>query len=177
MNILALDTTQDALSVALNDREIAKLYKAPHDETMPKAVESLLKKSGLELKDLDAIACAAGPGRFTGIRIGMSYAAVAAWKLKIPALAVSRFEAAAWKKPGPEVCVSLKGYKDERFYQVFKGNPPKPAGPAAWVDAAQWSALKFQNVSFDEPDRRRPHRPRARDAGRQEISALRAPVS
>lgn len=143
MNVLALDTSGDELSVALasggKTREIHRLYKAPHDETLPKAVQALLKRAALKLADLDAIACASGPGRFTGIRVGMAWAAVTAWALKIPALAVTRFEAAAWATGSAPVCVALEGWRGEMFYQRFAGAPLEAP---VWIAADSWKKAR-----------------------------------
>ncbi|MBI3554293.1 MAG: tRNA (adenosine(37)-N6)-threonylcarbamoyltransferase complex dimerization subunit type 1 TsaB [Elusimicrobia bacterium] len=140
MNLLAVDTTGEPLSLAVRAGE--KVYafhrtlKAPHDETLLPQIDRLLKRADLELRDLDAIAAASGPGRFTGIRIGMAYAAVAAGALKIPALAVSRLEAAAGKIEGKLICAVVPGWREEKFYQVFRG--ASSVGPAVWADPKLW---------------------------------------
>lgn len=92
------------------------------------------------MEGLDAMAVASGPGQFTGIRIGMSYAAVAAWQLKIPALAVTRFEAAAHKIPERLFCVVLAGYREDRLYQTFRrsGSSRLAAESPGWTDGAHW---------------------------------------
>jgi tRNA threonylcarbamoyl adenosine modification protein YeaZ len=148
MNILAVDTTEDALTLALQAGEevyrLTRKVKAPHDETLLPAIGSLLKKAGLERRDLDGIAAASGPGRFTGIRIGMAYTAVAAGQLKIPALAVSRFEALAAKVPGERVCAAIPGWREERAYQLFtrRGKLARPDGPPRWAAPADWEKEK-----------------------------------
>ncbi len=162
MNILAIDTSGEPLSLALSAGEkiwrIRRAPKRPHDETLVPAVEGLLKKAGLGFKDLGAVAAAAGPGRFTGIRIGMSFAAVAAGRLKIPALAVSRLEALAWTVPGHagtrarSVCALLPGFRDEKFYQLFlvsRGGVPRPKAPPAWATAAEWEKIRKEFEAAD----------------------------
>jgi len=144
MNILAVDTTGEALSLALRAGDkvyrVQRAFKKPHDETLLPNIARLLAKAGLKLKDLDAIAAASGPGRFTGIRIGMSYATVAASALKIPALAVSRLEAAAGRAGGKLVCAVVPGWREEKFYQVFRGL--RPAGPPVWADPKLWQEVR-----------------------------------
>ncbi len=153
MNILAVDASGPDLSVALLSR--GKIYPLlrrgsakPHDETIFPAAAEVLRRGGLELRDLDAVAAAAGPGRFTGIRIGMAYAAVTAGTLGIPALSVSRLQAAAFAfTPGGRRCPALTGPRGEIFYQGFfgaAGRAPKPAAKPAWVEAAAWPAAKAQ---------------------------------
>lgn len=148
MNILAVDTTGEALSLALRAGEktygLSRKARAPHDETLIPAVEGLLGRAGLRLEDLDAIAAASGPGRFTGIRIGMAYAAVACSRLGMPALAVSRFEAAALGVPGSLVCAALPGFRDEKYYQLFRrrGGRLVPEGAPVWTGAQDWARAK-----------------------------------
>jgi len=133
MNILAVDGTGDVLSVALGPHELKRAAKK-HDEALLPLVERLLKKAGLGWKDLDAIAAASGPGRFTGIRIGLSFAAAAGFQLKIPALAISRLAAAAGL--GDRVLGALPGWKDEVYSQEFRKG--KAAGEAAWTAPKDW---------------------------------------
>lgn len=135
MNLLAVDTTAEALGVAVQagDRifTFRKKLPKPHDETILGAVDKLLAKAKLELRDVDAIAAASGPGRFTGIRIGMAYAAVAARCVGKPALAVTRFEALAFGRAEPRLCAVLDGFRGEKYYQLFKRGRPEAA--PVWV--------------------------------------------
>ena len=140
VNILAVDATGEILSVALEKG--GKVYalrrsgKKPHDETLLPAVESALKRAKLSWDDLDAVAAAAGPGRFTGIRIGLSFASILGMKLKIPALALSRLEAAAEKSGAGDVLAALPGWKNEVYSQRFQR---KKSGLAAF-DQAEWTS-------------------------------------
>tara|TARA_B100001029_G_scaffold177582_1_gene182527 strand:- start:904 stop:1509 length:606 start_codon:yes stop_codon:yes gene_type:complete len=59
-----------------------------HSEKLPKFVKNVLKESNLELKDLDAIAVSTGPGSYTGLRIGMSFAKGLAFGSKIQLLPI-----------------------------------------------------------------------------------------
>jgi len=151
MNILAIDTAGAPLSLAVQagarvrayERELAR----PHDETLLPRVRRLLAKSGLRWQDLDALVAASGPGRFTGIRIGMAFASVLAGRLRIPAFAVSRLEAQAAKTPGRLVCAALPGWREETFYQLFRRSAPgsaavRPAAVALWAGAREWEAIR-----------------------------------
>ena len=142
MTILAVDATGEVLSAALlaGARTLRVRRKGRSDEALLPAVESLLKKAGLRWKDLDAVAAAAGPGRFTGIRVGLAFAEVAAFQLKIPALALSRLEAAAEKAGGEDCVAALAGWKGEVYHQRFKKGAPR--GPAEWTAAERWPAVR-----------------------------------
>lgn len=147
LNLVAVDATGEALSVAALAGE--KLFHVvrragAHDEALPGAVDAVLKRAGLGYEDLDAVAAASGPGRFTGIRIGMSFAAVCAWRLKVPALAVSRLEALAFAAAPGRARAVLSGWREERYHQGFsrKGRQalPRAVDEAAWTPADAWPA-------------------------------------
>ncbi len=149
MNLLAVDATSDVLTVAV--ARDGKVYRASrrgmnsHDDQLWAAVDAALKKAKLALKDLDAVVAASGPGRFTGIRIGLSFASALGYALKIPAVAVSRLEADADRRPGAAVTGTLPGWKGEVYTQRFtraKDGALKAAGKAEWTAAEAWSGEK-----------------------------------
>lgn len=77
MRVLALDTTTRAGSVALieNDRVVAEQSGDPtrsHAERLPTDLLNLLAANGCAMSDIDLFAVAAGPGSFTGLRIGIA---------------------------------------------------------------------------------------------------------
>lgn len=79
MKILALDTTGLVASVALvdNEKTIAEFttnYKKTHSQTIMPMIEQLKNMVELDLSTVDYIACASGPGSFTGLRIGAATA-------------------------------------------------------------------------------------------------------
>ncbi|MBI4349377.1 MAG: tRNA (adenosine(37)-N6)-threonylcarbamoyltransferase complex dimerization subunit type 1 TsaB [Elusimicrobia bacterium] len=140
MRILAFDTTAERLSVALLDGERLRLRAAKpasdQDEQLPKEAGKLLKSAALALKDVDAFAAATGPGRFTGIRVGLTFAGMLGPSLGKPAIGVSWLEAAAWRaSPEPGLVVAVvRGWKDEWFFQLFeRGETPRPAGEPSWA--------------------------------------------
>jgi tRNA threonylcarbamoyladenosine biosynthesis protein TsaB len=150
VNILAVDATGEVLSIALDaDGKVyaaRKSGKRPHDETLLPAVEAVLKRAGISWAALDAVAAAAGPGRFTGIRIGLSLAAIVGMKLKIPALALSRLEAAAEKSAEDDVLAALPGWKNEVYHQRFRRKKSGFAadGAAAWTAPEDWPRVRVE---------------------------------
>ena len=75
MKILALDSSGLVASVALleNDNLVAEFTvnnKKTHSQTLLPMLDEVVKAAGIELDTVDAIAIAAGPGSFTGLRIG-----------------------------------------------------------------------------------------------------------
>lgn len=100
MLILAFETSAKAGSVALlqEDKLLAESYMntgLTHSQTVMSMAEVLLKNCGFAPCDVDAVAVAAGPGSFTGIRIGVAAAKGFAWGAEKPCYGVSTLEAMA----------------------------------------------------------------------------------
>ena len=100
MKLLALESSAKAASCAvLADGALAaSAWQATgltHSRTLLPMVEDMLKNSGLTLAEMDALAVAAGPGSFTGLRIGVSAVKGLAWAAGKPCIPVSTLEAMA----------------------------------------------------------------------------------
>lgn len=100
MRILAFETSAKAASVALleNDRLLGEFYVncgQTHSRTLMQMAQELLDNCGLTPADVTAVACAAGPGSFTGVRIGVAAAKGFAWGRELPCAGVSTLEAMA----------------------------------------------------------------------------------
>ena len=100
MNILAVDTAGKTLGVALlqDDRLKYECYLdggMTHSETLMPLVDAMLRESEQSLADMDLLAVAAGPGSFTGLRIGVSALKGLAWAADKPCCGVSTLEAMA----------------------------------------------------------------------------------
>lgn len=122
MKILALESSAVACSACVTEDEflIAQSYEnsgLTHSVTLLPMTEEMLKNCGLTLKDIDVIAVAAGPGSFTGLRIGVSAAKGLGWALDKPCAKVSTLEAMAWGlvSVGGELCPVM----DARRSQVY----------------------------------------------------------
>ncbi len=101
MKILAIDTSTMISNVAiLEDNKILGDYSVnqekTHSESLLPMTEDLLKKLGLDMKDIDAFAIAKGPGSFTGLRIGMTATKTLAQMLDKKIVGVSTLEALAY---------------------------------------------------------------------------------
>lgn len=100
MRILALETAAKAVSAAITEdgKVLAAAFQdtgLTHSRTLMPLVELLLKNTGLTPADLDAVAVSAGPGSFTGVRIGVSAAKGLAWAADKPCVQVSTLAALA----------------------------------------------------------------------------------
>lgn len=100
MKILSLETSAKAVSCAVVEggTPIASAWQQTgltHSRTLMPMVEAMLKNSDMDLKGMDAVAVAVGPGSFTGLRIGIAAAKGLAWGAEKPCIAVSTLEAMA----------------------------------------------------------------------------------
>lgn len=100
MTILALETSAKAASCAVirDGAPVASAFQATgltHSRTLMPMMEAMLQNSEMALSDMDAIAVAAGPGSFTGLRIGIAAVKGLAWAADKPCVAISTLEAMA----------------------------------------------------------------------------------
>ena len=101
MKILALDSSGLVASVAVieDDNLLAEYtvnYKKTHSQTLLPMLDEIARMTNLNLETLDAIAVAAGPGSFTGLRIGSATAKGLGLALKKPLVGVPTVEALAY---------------------------------------------------------------------------------
>jgi tRNA threonylcarbamoyladenosine biosynthesis protein TsaB len=122
--VLSIDTCDSRGSVALlRDESVRGLI--PHEAReeysswLLPAVNDLLKKAGLSMEDVSGYAVAAGPGSFTGVRVGLTTVKAWAEVYGKPVAAVSRLEAIASQATGVGGCVAA--FVDAQRGQVFGG--------------------------------------------------------
>jgi tRNA threonylcarbamoyladenosine biosynthesis protein TsaB len=138
--ILALDTSTLVASVAVvaGGRTIAAIEAraSTHSEKLLPAIDAAIRQAGRGATDLDAIACGAGPGSFTGLRIGLATAKGLCFALGKPLLLVSSLAALAHGAGSPELTLALL---DARKHEVYAGlyRAAQPVAPDAVLPPAQ----------------------------------------
>lgn len=126
--ILAVDTTTSSGSVALLEErrlvgEITEESGATHSARLLGALDRLLRAESLAVTEIDVFAVAAGPGSFTGIRIGLSTVKALAFASGKPVVPVSSLRALALKlaRNGDRfVCPALDAKKGEVYAALFE---------------------------------------------------------
>lgn len=133
MKILALETSAKACSAALCDGErlLAQSFQncgLTHSVTLMPMVEELLKNCGETLDGVELVAVAAGPGSFTGVRIGVAAAKGLAWPGDKPCAAVSTLEAMAWTAAhvGGGICPVMDARRGQVYNARFRGEWGRP---------------------------------------------------
>lgn len=122
MKILGIDTTGQTASAALVEDEklIAEFTlndKLTHSQTIMPMIAEIIERSETDKASIDCIACAAGPGSFTGLRIGAATAKGFALALDKPIVAVPTLDALAYNvfETGKFICPIM----DARRGQVY----------------------------------------------------------
>ena len=100
-HILALDTTNEygSLALAADAQVVAEVLlhsKEGFSGVLFDQLRGLLERSGWKLEEIDCFAAAAGPGSFTGVRVGLAAVKGLAEALGKRVVAVSNLEAVAW---------------------------------------------------------------------------------
>ena len=122
MLIFALDSSASPASAALleDGKILSEFYintKQTHSQTLMPMVEAVLRLSAKTLDDVDCLAVSAGPGSFTGVRIGVSCVKGLAMARNIPCAGISTLRAMAENARGMDsiVCAVM----DARCGQVY----------------------------------------------------------
>jgi tRNA threonylcarbamoyladenosine biosynthesis protein TsaB len=124
MKILALDSSGLTASVAVVEEDILVgeytiNYKKTHSQTLLPMLDQVSKEIELDLNTVDYIAVAAGPGSFTGLRIGSATAKGLGLALKKPLVHIPTVDALAYQFYGTDkvICPLM----DARRNQVYTG--------------------------------------------------------
>ena len=127
MLLIALDTCDSKGSVAVL-RDAAALHTVVHESAddysswLLPAVQTVLQATGIALADLDVYAVAAGPGSFTGVRVGLATAKAWAEVYGRPITPVSRLEALATlaSNVAPYVAAFADGRRGQLFAALYR---------------------------------------------------------
>ena len=171
MKVLGLDTATQAAGIALVELrgdQVVVLGAARRDTSgrgadLLVAIDEVCRRAGVAPAQLDAIAVGAGPGSFTGLRIGMATAKGIAFAAHRPLWAVSSLAALAddargeLGEPGPAICAVLDARRGEVFAGWFHAGaalaPERVMAPgelaAATAAIAGGRELRFAGDALD----------------------------
>lgn len=125
--ILGIDSSAISAGCALveNDKIIAEEFlntKHTHSETLLPMVKSMLQSAGVRLNDVEAVAVSAGPGSFTGLRIGISCVKGMCAGAEKPCIAVSTLDAIAHNFIGVDgiICACMDARRKQVYNAIFR---------------------------------------------------------
>jgi tRNA threonylcarbamoyladenosine biosynthesis protein TsaB len=146
--LLNIDTATDIaiVSVAKDGyilQEAINKEQKDHASFLHTAIKSTCKKAGVNLNQLNAIAVSAGPGSYTGLRVGMASAKGLCYALNIPLIAIGTLDVMAWqaidetKNLHPSLpvlfCPMIDARRMEVFTAIFKNDLETQLKPCALV--------------------------------------------
>ena len=107
MKILAIDTSNQAMSIAVleNEKILGELttnIKRNHSESLMPAIDGLMNDLKIEIQEIDRVVAAKGPGSYTGLRIGVTTAKTLAWTLQKELVGVSSLKVLAANATSPD---------------------------------------------------------------------------
>lgn len=135
MRILALDTSTEYLSLALlldNELITEDIHAGQtHSQLILPKIGEMLSNAGTTLQDLDGIAFGAGPGSFTGLRIGCGVVQGLAFGADLPVAPISTLLAIAYGSNAAKVIACLDARMGEVYHAAYikHGNEWREASP------------------------------------------------
>ncbi len=130
MKILGLDSSGLVAGVAVveDDELVAEYttnYKKTHSQTLLPMLDALRNMIELDMKTVDAIAIASGPGSFTGLRIGSATAKGLGLALDKPLVEVPTLEGLAWNLYGTDriVCPIMDARRNQVYTAAYEFLP------------------------------------------------------
>jgi tRNA threonylcarbamoyladenosine biosynthesis protein TsaB len=136
--LLHLETSTKVCSVALSLNGVLKQIvesdeeSYSHGEKLTVFIQETLKLEGISMADLSGVSLAAGPGSYTGLRIGVSVAKGLCYALNIPLMSIDSltclFEIARLKHPNKIVACLMDARRMEVYSAIFsvEGKVLKP---------------------------------------------------
>ncbi len=135
MKVIGIDSSGLVASVAIaEDGRLVAEYtvnnKKTHSQTLLPMLEEIVKMSGLNMQEADAIAIAAGPGSFTGLRIGSATAKGLGLALGKPIVPVSTVDALAYNLYGTDalVCPLMDARRNQVYTGIYGFEEKQPEG-------------------------------------------------
>lgn len=161
MKLLALDSTATAASCAILEDGVLKgeffiNTKLTHSQTLMPMVEALFQNTCIAPAEIDVFAVAAGPGSFTGVRIGVSAVKGMAMAAEKPCISVSTLEAMAYCMTGADcfVCAVMDARCGQVYHAMFEienGEVTRLCGDRAIAIAELKEELKKENGFRKKP--------------------------
>lgn len=135
-NLLYIDTSASKATVALS-QEGRTVAIRTHDNANEQAavlnimINNVLEEASCVMDNIDAICVCAGPGSYTGLRVGLSAAKGIAYVKDIPLMLFNRLDLIAWGQNKKEpFAIALKARNGEYFFATYtdkgtQNNPPQ----------------------------------------------------
>lgn len=145
-NILSIETSSNVCGISFISKGVCiatveEDSKKKHAEILPDFYSKLKNITGFILDDIDAIAISIGPGSFTGLRIGLSFAKGLAFSKNLPIIPISTMTSLAYslKENYPEKGI-IYSHAKRVFYQEIKWEKELPI-PGSDIKVYEWDEV------------------------------------
>ena len=154
ITLLALDTSTEACSVALwhkgEKTHLDELAQRTHTKRILPMVDELLANSGINLKQVDALAFGRGPGSFTGVRVGAGIAQGLALGADLPVIAVSNLTAMVQAAFELHQAENVAAAIDARMNEVYFSQVKREKVRSELGEFFQWNPVIEEQVCQPE---------------------------
>ena len=154
ITLLALDTSTEACSVALwykgEKTYLDELAQRTHTKRILPMIDELLANSGINLKQVDALAFGRGPGSFTGVRVGAGIAQGLALGADLPVIAVSNLTAMVQAAFELHQAENVAATIDARMNEVYFSQVKREKVQSVFGEFFQWSPVIEEQVCQPE---------------------------
>ncbi len=149
--LLAIDTATQYISIALhNGKQILaeSSWYSPNNHTLTLAseTEALFVKAGIEVADLTEVAVCTGPGSYTGLRVGVSFAKAIASARQLPLIALSSLDILAVAQPtlSRQLIGVIQAGRGRVIWQSFEFTRKGQWSPKTEPALSEWSEMLAQ---------------------------------
>ena len=139
--ILGIETASALVGCAVSEGEKVKAAMVAHSERshgemLAPMVQAVLAEAEMTIDDIGLVAVDCGPGRYTGLRVGIATAAALAYARSLPVVAVGSTELLAFgaRKFCGNIVPVVDARRGEAFFAVYKSNGGKSNGGKGSVD-------------------------------------------
>jgi tRNA threonylcarbamoyladenosine biosynthesis protein TsaB len=159
--ILNIDTATETAVISLSGKDniidaVINSNQKDHASFLHPAIKNLFQKANLPINKLNAIAVTAGPGSYTGLRVGMAAAKGLCYALNIPLIAISTLEVMALSSikqiqdPSALYCPLIDARRMEVFTAIYDQHLTEIIMPCAMIleDGAFKNVLQTNKIYF-----------------------------
>jgi len=141
--ILNIDTATEKAGISLSENGkslslVENREQKDHASWLHPAIEKMMAETGYKMRDLNAIAVTAGPGSYTGLRVGMAAAKGFCYALGVPLITESTLKVMAFavseQAPSPGLlCPMIDARRMEVFTAVYRNDLVELLPPVAMI--------------------------------------------
>lgn len=157
--ILNIDTAVETALISISEGENVLAYvtnsnQKDHSAFLQPAIKTLLQQTNYTVKEIEAVAVTAGPGSYTGLRVGMASAKGLCYALKIPLLTINTLEMMALssiKQSGNKqalYCPMIDARRMEVYTAVYDSNLSSVVSPTAMIIEANSFKKLLENPIY-----------------------------